>query len=149
MNRHTKVAIIVFPFLLLGGYIAAGYFRDYQANQDSVTQLFPEGACDVLNQHCVLKSGEFKINVYDDNGQTWVNSTFPLDKATLFLVEADKTVTTYVMTMSDNPYYWQASTPLRARLMEHRDSDDYYKIRLIAEIKGGKYISEFYTYTTP
>ena len=49
------------------------------------------------------------------------------------------------MNMGDNPYYWQVKTDLRKRINSNLATNDYYKLRLIAEIKGGRYISEFYT----
>jgi hypothetical protein len=46
--------------------------------------------------------------------------------------------------MKDSPYYWKRETPL-GRLVA--DKGQSYKLRLILEIKGGKYFSEFYTQT--
>ena len=145
MSRHTKMAIFIFPFLLVGGYIASGYYMEHQANQRKIIQLHPNEGCDVLSQSCILGAGEFKINVYDNAGITWVNSTFPLDKTTLFLVDDDGKVTPYPMEMADNPYYWSSETELRNLVKRDHIMNDYYKLRLIAEIKGGRYISEFYT----
>ena len=143
MNRHTKVAIFVAPFLLLGGYIASDYYLEYKAQQKRVFQLVPEGHCDVINQKCVLKSGEFKVNVYDEAGDTHVNSTFPIDKAVLFIV--DKEVRGYEMQMKESPYYWHHQTPLREKISNKGQKQ---KLRVIVNIKGGQYISEFYTQTT-
>jgi len=46
--------------------------------------------------------------------------------------------------MKKSPYYWRSNTPLGDLLANKGDS---YKLRLIAKIKGGQYISEFYTQT--
>ena len=89
MNRHSKIAFFVAPFLLLGGYIASDFYIEQKAQKAKVFEMSPFGHCDVLNQKCILKSGEFQVNVYDENGITTVNSTFPLDSATLFLVDSD------------------------------------------------------------
>lgn len=145
MNRHTKLALLVAPFLLIGGYIASDFYLEYQAKEDRVFQLLPFGHCDIINQKCILKSGEFEINVYDEAGITTINSTFPLDHATLFLVANKNNVQAYPLGMTDSPYYWQTQTPLRRLISNKRDK---YKLRLITQIKGGKYISEFYTQTT-
>lgn len=143
MNRHTKVAIFIAPFLILGGYIASDYYLEYQAQQERVFQLVPEGHCDIVNKKCVLKSGEFKINVYDEAGDTFVNSTFPIDKAVLFIV--DKQPLGFNLSMNDSPYYWSHKTPLR-EMVEQKGQKQ--KLRVIVNIKGGQYISEFYTQTT-
>ena len=142
MNKHTKIAIFIAPFLLLGGYIASDYYLEYKAQQKRVFQLSPEGHCDVINQKCVLSAGEFQVNIYDEQGQTHVNSTFPIDNAVLFIV-GDET-TAYPMAMKDSPYYWHQKTPLREIIGEKGQKQ---KLRVIVGIKGGQYISEFYTST--
>jgi hypothetical protein len=138
MNKHKKVALLVAPMLLIGGYIAN------EAKQEKVFQLDTEGPCDVLGGNCILASGEFKINVYDEQGKTTINSTFPLDSVTLFLVDKTNTPTAYPLQMSDTPYYWFNPTPLRERINAKGET---HKLRLIAKIQGGQYISEFYTQT--
>jgi len=142
MNKHTKLAILVAPILAVVGYIAADYYSEYQAKQDKIFQLVSDRHCDVLAHKCVLKSGEFQVSIYDDGGITTVNATFPLDSATLFLVDNHNQGKAYPLVMKDSPYYWQSKTPLRAKLTH---SDKTQKMRLIASIKGGKYLAEFYT----
>lgn len=145
MNKHTKIAIFVAPILILGGYILSDMYLENKADEDRIFELVPYGHCDVLNQKCILKSGEFEVNVFDEEGVTHINTTFPLDTATLFLVDEKNNPTTYQLGMIDSPYYWQRETSLRSLAAEKGQS---YKLRLIANIKGGKYISEFYTQTT-
>ena len=144
MNKHLKVAFIVAPFLAVLGYIGADYYNEQQASKEKIIQLIPEGHCDIVNQHCVLKSGDFKVNISDKAGVTEVNSTFPLDSATLFLVDKHEQMTPYPLGMKKSPYYWRSNTELRSLVSQKGDS---YKLRLIVKIKGGQYISEFYTQT--
>jgi len=145
MNKHTKLAILIAPILAIIGYIAADYYDEHQASKEKIIQMIPDGHCDIINQKCVLKSGEFKINISDTNGLTEVNSTFPLDSATLFLVGKNNKAVVYQLGMQDSPYYWQNDTKLRSLIGTKGDS---YKLRIIAKIKGGQYISEFYSQTT-
>ena len=145
MNKHTKIAIFVAPILILGGYILSDMYIENKADENRIFELVPYGHCDVLNQKCILKSGEFEVNVFDEDGVTQINTTFPLDTATLFLVDEKNNPTTYQLGMIDSPYYWQRETSLRSLIPEKGQS---YKLRLIANIKGGQYISEFYTQTT-
>lgn len=145
MNRHTKMALMVAPFLILGGYIASDFYIENEAQQQRIFNMVPFGHCDVINQKCVLKSGDFEVNIYDKEGSTTLNSTFPLDSATLFLVEGENQASAYPLGMSDSPYYWQSPTPLRNKISKKGDK---YKLRVIANIKGGQYIAEFYTQTT-
>ncbi len=145
MNRHLKAAFMVAPFLAVLGYIGADYYNENEASKTKIVELVPDGHCDVINQSCVLKSGDFKVNVSDESGVTEVNSTFPLDSATLFLVDQHNKMTPYPLGMQKSPYYWRSNTQLRNLVANKGDS---YKLRLIAKIKGGQYISEFYTQTT-
>jgi hypothetical protein len=144
MNKHTKLAFMVAPILAVVGFIAADYYEENEAAANKIIQLAPEGHCDIANKSCVLISGDFKINVSDDAGVTEVNSTFPLDSATLFLVDKSDKMTPYPLGMKKSPYYWRSNTPLGGLLANKGDS---YKLRLIAKIKGGQYIGEFYTQT--
>lgn len=144
MNKHTKTAIFVAPILIVLGFALADLWEENNANQARAFELVPFGHCDVTNQKCILKSGEFEVNVMNDNGITTVNSTFPIDTATLFLVDKNSEATAYPLGMKDSPYYWKRETPL-GNLVAHKG--DNYKLRLIIEIKGGKYFSEFYTQT--
>ena len=84
------------------------------------------------------------MNVFDKNNLTTVNSTYPLDSATLFLVDKDNNSTPYPLGMIQSPYYWHTETNLR-ELIGY--SGQGYKLRLVMNIKGGSYISEFYTKT--
>ncbi|MCL1079315.1 hypothetical protein D5R81_14635 [Parashewanella spongiae] len=142
MNRHTKVAILIAPILAIAGYILSDTYIENQAQEQRVFALNSESECDVLAKRCVLSAGELKINVYDEHGITFINSTFPLDKATLFLVDQHDQATSYPLAMEKSAYYWSRQTPLRNNL---NDKNYKQKIRLIAQIKGGQYIGEFNT----
>lgn len=144
MNKHTKLALLIAPLLILGGYIASDLYVENQAEKTRIFQLESSGNCDVINKSCILKSGEFEVNIYDEEGITTVNSTFPLDTATLFLVNKDEEVTVHPLGMQDSPYYWKSPTSLR-QLASTKGAK--YKLRIIANIKGGQYISEFTTHT--
>ena len=144
MNKHLRLAFMVAPFLAVFGYIGADYYGESVASQEKIIEMAVDGQCDILGQACVLKSKNFKINVLDEAGITTVNSTFPLDSATLFLVDKNNNMTAYPLGMNKDPYYWRSETPLRDLVS---NKDESYKLRLIAKIKGGQYIAEFYTQT--
>lgn len=144
MNKHTRTAFMVAPILAVIGYIAADYYEEDQAEKQKVIQLMPVEDCDVINQSCILRSGDFEVNVFDKNNLTTVNSTFPLDSATLFLVDKNNNPTPYPLGMIQSPYYWHAETNLRELIGDPAQS---YKLRLVLNIKGGSYISEFSTKT--
>lgn len=145
MNRHTKIAILVAPILTIIGFALADLWEEHAAKEVRAFELVPFGHCDVSHKKCILKSGEFEINVMDEKGITTINSTFPIDTATLFLVNKEGQATPYQLGMKDSPYYWKRETPLGKYVKNKGDS---YKLRVIIEIKGGKYFAEFYTQTT-
>jgi hypothetical protein len=144
MNKHTKTAFMIAPVLAIIGYIAADFYAEDKAEEVKVVQLAPFEECDVINQTCILKAGDFEVNVFDKNNLTTVNSTFPLDSATIFLVDENNEATPYPLGMIQSAYYWHTETNLRQLV---GNSGQRYKLRLVANIKGGRYISEFYTHT--
>jgi len=144
MNKHTKIAIFIAPILAILGFALADLWAENEASQIKMVELVPFGHCDVNNQKCILKSGEFEVNISDKSGITTVNTTYPLDKATLFLVDEKNHPTAYPLGMKGNPYYWKRETPLGSYIAQKGAK---YKLRIILEIKGGKYFAEFYTQT--
>jgi len=140
MNKHTKIALFVAPILMILGYLGSEFYLQHEADELKIYQLTEEGACDILSQSCVLSAAEFKINILDKEGITTINSTFPLDSATLFLVDEQNNSVAYPLGMKESAYYWRSPTPLRENNSAIGSSQ---KLRLIANIKGGKYISEF------
>ena len=112
MNKHTKTAVFVAPILIVLGVALADLWEENNANQARAFELVPFGHCDVSNQKCILKSGDFEVNIMDENGITTVNSTFPIDTAILFLVDKKSQATPFQLGMKDSPYYWKRETPL-------------------------------------
>ena len=144
MNKHLRLAFMVAPFLAVFGFIGADYVEENAASQEKIIELTVDGHCDIINQSCVLKSEDFKINILDEAGVTTANATFPLDSATLFLVDKNNNMKAYPLGMKESPYYWRSETPLRTLVS---NEGEQYKLRLIAKIKGGQYIAEFNTQT--
>ena len=144
MNKHKKIALFVAPLLMVLGYLGSEFYLQYEANQIKIYQLTEESTCDILSQACILSAAEFKINILDKEGITTINSTFPLDSATLFLVDEQNNAVTYPLGMKESAYYWRSPTPLREN---NSAIGSRQKLRLIANIKGGKYISEFESIT--
>lgn len=144
MNKHTKIAILIAPILSILGFAATDMYKEYKAGEKQLYILSADDGCDIKAGKCVLKSQEFLISVTDNNGQTTINSTFPIDTATLFLVDQKDQMTSFPLGMKDNPYYWRATTGLSERLKKQGTAQ---KLRLVANIKGGAYISEFTSIT--
>ena len=142
MNKQTKIALFIAPILSILGFVLADLWAENNAMKAKAFPLTPSGDCHVLNNRCILKSGDFEINIFDEHGITKLHATYPLDTATLFLVDTKNHATPYQLGMKSSPYYWQRKTPLRSLMSEKTNR---YKLRIIIEIKGGKYFAEFHT----
>jgi hypothetical protein len=141
LNRHTRIAIFVAPILMILGFGASDFWMSNKAMEARFFEMKPvSDTCDILRNECVLVSGEFKISVYQKDGITTLNSTFPLDTATLFLVDKNDNATAYRMGMKDSPYYWYKTTPINTLAQMPGDKQ---KIRFVATVKGGQYVAEF------
>jgi len=142
VNKHTKIAILIAPILLILGYAVTDIYSEHKAAEKRIFVMQVEGdSCDITADKCVLKSNEFKISVNHQNNETIINSTFPLDTATLFVVQDGSEVAIdYPLGMNTSPYYWRTNTNLGERLASTGASQT---LRIIANIKGGSYISEF------
>lgn len=140
LSGHTKLALFIAPLLLLAGWVGGEIWADSQAMKKRVYTLEPEaGFCDVMAKKCILRAGDFKLSLYVENGNTTLNSTFPLDTATLFMVD-NEDITAYQMGMKDSPYYWYQQTDFEQK---NAAQGSKQKLRLIATVKGGQYIAEF------
>lgn len=63
MSKHKILAILMAPFLAIGGYIAAGYFSE---TTPPVRTLIIEDDCDLANNHCVLKTAGLQLELSAD-----------------------------------------------------------------------------------
>jgi CHAT domain-containing protein len=142
MSKDLKLALIVAPFLAIVGFVAIELWLLSTAKQTKVVVLATQGECDITGQGCLLQSGDLQLKITDNAGMTQLNSTYPLDKVTLFLVDNNQLMTPYPLTMHKNRYYWQTATPLRTLLTYNTT---YYSLRLIVAVGDGQYISEFIT----
>jgi len=139
MKRHFKLAVLLLPFLVIAGFIVSDIYLENKANQTKLFQLKLIEQCNIFHGQCRLKAEEFELNIEDDAGLITINTSFPLDNITLFVANKDKTVTTYPLKMKGNRYYWQQNSLQSSNLVAKKNA---IKLRLIAEIKGGRYIAE-------
>jgi len=140
VNKHSKIAIFIAPFLAIIGFAVTDMYEEHQAAEKRIFTMKVQNQCDIKAKNCILESDQFLLSISHQQGQTLVNSTYPLDTATLFIVDANNNAASYPLGMTDSPYYWRAETTL-GPLIDNPGSDQ--KLRIIANIKGGSYISEF------
>jgi hypothetical protein len=140
VNKHTKIAILIAPILAVLGFAATDMYSEYEASEKRIFNMQVQDQCDIQAEKCILKSQDFLLSFSNKDGDTVVNSTYPLDTATLFLVDNTGEAKGYPLGMNTSPYYWRAKTDLGQLLSTTGASQ---KLRIIANIKGGSYISEF------
>ena len=146
LSRHTKIALCVAPILIILGWAASDIWAESQAMKPRFYEMkLSKQGCDLVSKNCVLGSGEFELNLYQEGNVTALNSSFPLDTATLFLVDNYDESVVFRMGMKDSPYYWYRETPLSEFV---KGTGSQQKIRLIATVKGGRYVGEFITNNT-
>lgn len=143
MTKDLKLAFMVAPFLAILGFVAVELWQSSFAQQAKVVELSIQGDCDITGRGCLLQSGDLQLSITDNAGITRINSTYPLDKVTFFIVSDDQLMTAYPLEMDNNRYYWQTATPLHKLL---KAGTQQYPLRLIAQIGNGQYISEFITH---
>lgn len=144
MNKHTKTAILIAPILAVLSFAATDMYQEHQAAEKRIFVMQVQDQCDIQAKKCVLKADEFLLSFSQADGKTIVNSTYPLDTATLFIVDTDNQASVHPLGMTVTPYYWRANTDLERRIATVGASQ---KLRIIANIKGGSYIGEFTTTT--
>lgn len=136
MNRHTKLAIIISPFLAIGGYIAAGYYADSQMNKERFLPLAQEGECQLQQGDCKLNNGQFQINLARKNEGIHLTTTHPIDHAVISLIDnATQKEKLYPLKHTINRGNWLLAT----NDFKHVTSQ---KIRLLITISKTSYLAE-------
>lgn len=140
MNKHTRVAVILAPFLAIGGYIASGYYLDEKVREPRLLTLNQEAACDMSTIPCVLKATGLTFQLSHQNGQTTVTSSVGMATVTIAFVKSDGTEAAYPLTPADRKKTWTSATQYeQIRLASGLDTT----IRLAATIENLTYIHQF------
>ena len=104
MNKHQKLAIIIAPFLIIGGYVAADYYavaKERAELQGKAIQFDLEKPCDLHTTPCILHQGNAKMKIVaiPSSNQLSLLSNYPIEGATIsldggkpqpFLMERDR-----------------------------------------------------------
>lgn len=142
MNRHTKIAIVIAPFLIVGGYIAADYYDEEKKKNKNLFELRVQGQCNLSKKPCQLSNKQLLLTISDNNGITKVKSNRLLEKITFSMVDNNHQESVYQMNYQIDTKSWQANTDI-SDLLSHSSK---LKLRLIATVNKGFYFSEFYSW---
>ncbi len=140
MNRDKKLAIILAPFLLVGGYVISDLYVESRENETRLYPLQPSGDCRMFSADCILESGDMQVNITDRDGVTQGNTSFPVDSVAISLVYNDGQEVIYGLEQAANPQYWSRQTEIRKALTVDKTAA---QLRLVVTRKGSTYFSEF------
>jgi hypothetical protein len=140
MNKDTRLAIILAPFLLVGGYIVSDQYLESKSDDGKIFALKPQGQCAPFTADCILHSGDMQINITDDNGITKANTSYPSDTVAISLVYKEGKEVIYALEQAASPQYWQRKTDIRSAFTQQHSAE---KMRVVVQIKGGTYLAEF------
>lgn len=142
MNRHSKLAIMIAPFLAIGGYIASDYYVKHE--QDSTEQYLKvtqEGPCDLVNTTCQFEADRLSMTLRHNNGQTVLESTFPLSRAVISWVDNSGKETRRQLQPDEAQRVWSSESNFAETLA----TEDQLTVRVAAVITNLHYLHEFTT----
>ena len=136
MNKHIKLAIVIAPFLAIGGYIATDYYDTYQVNKKRYHTITVEGQCDIDTGPCLLK-GAGLILEFSKNGEvTNLEANYPLSTAAIGMLGSDEPTNLTPDTSKKN---WSVNTSTYMKSVK----SDGNAIRVLVSAKDHFFFSEF------
>ena len=141
MNKHTKAALVVAPFLAIGEY---GLMDIYQRGQEEprFIELVVDGIdCNISAKRCILSAGEFELSIYNEGEITVVNTSLAMYRVSLFVVNETGNASEAQLEMKiSDPFYWRAEMGLAEKLAQNSNG---LKMRIITQVEKTSYAAEF------
>lgn len=140
MNRHLKIAFVVAPFLLVGGYILGDYYAKYEHGKKTFTYPLTKTAdCDVLQTPCVLEQRELRVKVSDQEGLTRIDSSHVLNGVALSYLDSQGKEWPFTLEpLEPVKRVWGIKTDIR----EKASQGEAKKIRLVLIMEQSYFITE-------
>ena len=136
MNKHIKLAIVIAPFLAIGGYIATDYYDTYQVNKKRYHTITVEGQCDIDTGPCLLK-GAGLILEFSKNGEvTNLEANYPLSTVAIGMLGSDEPTNLTPDTSKKN---WSVNTSTYMKSVNSYGN----AIRVLVSAKNHFFFSEF------
>ncbi|HIQ07282.1 MAG TPA: hypothetical protein EYH35_02365 [Thiotrichaceae bacterium] len=129
MNRHLKLAVILAPFLAIGGYIAADYYSTNAQEKQLLLPLTGQDECHLVNARCLLTNGDLQVNLSVSDSMLSLMSSHSLDQV-LVSVNSKEPI---VLIQGKNTLRWHSAEKINAR---------GNKLRLFIRIEKARYIAE-------
>ena len=142
MNKHTKLALILAPFLTIGGYIAAGYYADMQTGKEQFLKLIPENECKITQGDCKMANGKFRLNLASKEEGIHLATTHPIDHAVISLATGSSKEKLYKLDQNKDRLNWKSESELLRQTLNNASHDGTLKIRLLLTIRKTSYLAE-------
>ena len=142
MNRHTKLALVIAPFLAIGGYGATDYYMRNKTHEEQLLKLNLEQDCNLTTRPCTLTADQISIELQHRGNETLLVTTFPLDLATISFVDANGNESIHHMIPDEFRLRWRVETNF-ADIQSA--SNQPVTVRLGAIYDNLKYLQEFKT----
>ncbi len=118
MNKHQKLAMLVAPFLIIGGYVAADYYAAAQARAEmdnKAGRLTTVDGCNLQVNKCTLQKGNLEMKLMldpDDQHQLLLVSNEALEGVSLALDNTEPAK----MTLNGDNQHWKIglTAPVKA-----------------------------------
>ena len=111
MNRQTKLAIVIAPFLAIGGYIATGYFlKGEEQDDEQLLKLQLNEACNLSTVPCKLSAEGLSLELSDNNGTTRLVSSYPLERVMISFLDQAGTESLHQLKPDRQHLSWEATT---------------------------------------
>ena len=138
MNKHKKLAIIIAPFLAIGGYIATDFYDSHQKNKKRYHNITVQGDCNIVHGPCLLQGAGLTLEFTINGEQTNIESNYPLETAAIGIkdAEVDKP---YNLTPNTDRKNWTIDTSAYNQSKTPHSAT----VRLIVTSKGHSFFSEF------
>jgi hypothetical protein len=140
MNKDTRLAIILAPFLLVGGYIISDQYLESRSSTPGIFAFTVKGECAPFNADCILQSGDMQISITDKQGITKANTSYPVDRVAISLVFKDGKEIIYGLEKAGNEQYWERKTQIRNAFTKLKTAE---KMRVVVQRKESTYLTEF------
>ena len=136
MNKHNKLAIIIAPFLAIGGYIATDYYDTYQVNKKRFHNITVEGQCNIDTGPCLLKGAGLILEFSKNGGLTNLEANYPLTTAAIGMMGSDEPTNLVPDASKKN---WSVNTSTYMKSVK----SDGNAIRVLVSAKDHFFFSEF------
>lgn len=135
------MALVMAPFLLLIGWIAADYYDANQQVRNNQYQLSGQESCDLPGNNCLLTFEQLRIQVQTEmlpDGRVFrLISSHEMENVLLSVVDKSGNETPLTMQSIENEFQWQAFFP-----QEVTSPNGSYKLRFAGSNASGFFFAE-------